>query len=316
LRSPYVQHWNFNVQQRLGRSRSLELAYVGSKGTKLLSGLDINQPYPSTRQPNLRPAPQFDDITQLQSRGDSSYHSFQARLQQRLASGLSLLSSYTWGKSLDDASSFFSSAGDPNFPQDSHNVRAERGRSNFDVRHRLSVAYSYDLPFGRGHALAGHHGWLTTALTGWQSYGILTFQTGRPFTVALLSDLDNSNTGRSILGFGANDRPNLLRNPALSNPAPERWFDTTAFATPPFGQFGNAGRNILDGPGLATVNLSLVKDTTVSESLTVQFRAESFNLLNRTNLDLPDIFVGSPTFGRISSAGPPRRIQFGLKLIF
>ncbi len=316
LRSPYVQHWNFNVQQRLGGSRTLELAYVGSKGTKLLSGLDLNQPYPSPRQPNLRPAPQFDDITQLQSRGDSSYHSFQARLQQRLASGLSLLSSYTWGKSLDDASSFFSSAGDPNFPQDSHNVRAERGRSNFDVRHRLSVAYSYDLPFGRGHALAGHHGWLTTALTGWQSYGILTFQTGRPFTVALLSDLDNSNTGRSILGFGANDRPNLLRNPALSNPAPERWFDTTAFATPPFGQFGNAGRNILDGPGLATVNLSLVKDTTVSESLTVQFRAESFNLLNRTNLDLPDIFVGSPTFGRISSAGPPRRIQFGVKLIF
>ncbi|MBI3693790.1 MAG: TonB-dependent receptor [Acidobacteria bacterium] len=249
LRTAYIQHWNFSVQQQVGRNRMVELAYAGSKGTKLLQARDINQPRPSPRTPNLRPAPQFDDINALESRGSSSYHSLQSRFQQNLSRGLSALASYTWSKSIDDASSFFSSAGDPNYPQDSGNVRLDRGRSNFDLRHRLSLAYSYDLQWGKGRWWGG-----------WQTFGIWTFQTGRPFTVALLSDLDNSNTGRSILGFGANDRPNVVRNPALSNPTPERWFDTAAFAVPPFGSFGNAGRNMLNGPSYQNVSLSVVKN--------------------------------------------------------
>jgi hypothetical protein len=151
---------------------------------------------------------------------------------------------------------------------------------------------------------------------GWQTYGILTFQTGRPFTVALLSERDNSNTGRSILGFGANDRPHVVRNPRLANPSPDRWFDTSAFVIPAFGSFGNAGRNIVDGPGYQTVNLSLLKDTLLKEGLTLQFRAEAFNFLNHANFDLPDIFLGSPGFGRISSAQSQRHIQFGLKFLF
>jgi len=306
LRSPYSQHWNFSVQQRLGRNRTLETAYVGSRGTKLLSARDINQPQPSPRDPNPRPVLSFDDINILESRGNSSYNSLQVRFQQRLDSGLSVLGSYTWSKSLDDTSSFFSSAGDPNYPQDSNNVRAERGRSNFDVRQRLSLAYSYDLPIARGRRWLG----------GWQTYGILTFQAGRPFTVALLSELDNSNTGRSILGFGANDRPHRLRSGESSSRTPDRWFDTAAFSIPARGSFGNSGRNILDGPGLASVNVSLLKDTSLREGLTLQFRCEAFNLFDRTNFDLPDIFLGSPTFGRISSAQGERRIQLGLKLLF
>jgi hypothetical protein len=119
-----------------------------------------------------------------------------------------------------------------------------------------------------------------------------------------------------MLGFGTNDRPDVLRNPAISNPGPDRWFDTSAFQVPPFGQFGNAGRNTLSGPGLQTVNLSLVKTTALAERVTLQLRVESFNLLNRANFDLPDIFVGSPTFGRIQSAQSPRRLQFGIKLLF
>jgi len=304
LRSPYAQHWNLSVQQKLGRSRSLELAYVGSKGTKLLSARDINQPPPSARQPNPRPNLRFDDIDLLESRSNSSYNSLQARLQQRLDSGLSLLGSYTFSKSLDNASSFFSSAGDPNFPQDSYNTRAERGRSNFDVRQRLSLAYSYDLPLGRGRVRGG-----------WQTFGIVTLQTGRPFTVALLPELDNSNTGRSILGFGNNDRPNRLQSGELSSKGPQRWFDTSAFQSAP-GTFGNAGRNILDGPGLATVNFSILKDTSLSEAVSLQFRAEFFNLLDGANFDLPDIFLESPAFGRISSAQAPRRVQLGLKLLW
>jgi hypothetical protein len=320
LRTAYMQQWNLNVQRQFGDNSVLEVAYVGSKGTKLLTARDINQPQPSALPPGLpfvpRPDFRFDDIDLLESRANSNYNSLQARLQQRLARGLTSLVSYTWSKSIDDASNFFSSAGDPNFPQNSYNTRAERGRSNFDVRQRLSVSYSYDLPFGKGRAYLADAGWLTSVLTGWQSYGVLTFQTGRPFTVALLPDIDNSGTGRSILGFGANDRPNVVGNPQLNNRSPELWFNTSAFAFPPPGNFGNAGRNILDGPGYQNVNVSFLKNTQLKEDLNLQLRAEFFNLFNHPNFNLPDNFLGSPTFGRISSARDPRHIQFGVKLLF
>jgi len=312
LRTPYIQHWSLTVQRKLGASRLVEVGYVGSRGTRLLTARDINQPGASPVVPNLRPTPQFADINQVESRGQSAYHSLQVRFQQNLDFGLSVLSAYTWSQSLDDASDFFASAGDPNFPQDSFNLRAERGRSNFDVRQRLTISYSYDFPFGGDT----DSGWRKTLLGGWQSFGIVTFQRGRPFTVALLPEFDNSNTGRSILGFGANDRPDVVGNPSLSNPTPARWFNTGAFAVPAFGSFGDAGRNILEGPGLQTFNISLVKNFFVQENLNLQFRSEFFNLFNRTNFDLPDNFVGSPTFGRILSAKNSRRIQFGLKLLF
>jgi len=263
-----------------------------------------------------RPDPRFDDIDLLESRANSNYHSLQVRYQQRLSRGLATLVSYTWAKSIDDASNFFSSAGDPNFQQNSYNLRAERGRSNFDLRHRLSASFSYDLPFGKGHKYFGEQGWVSTLLSGWQSFGIITLQSGRPFTVALLPDIDNSGTGRSILGFGANDRPNLVGNPNLGNRSADRWFNTTAFSFPARGTFGSAGRNILDGPGYQNVNFSLLKNTSISEGLNLQLRAEFFNLFNHPNFDLPDNFLGSPTFGTISSARDPRHIQFGVKLLF
>jgi hypothetical protein len=184
------------------------------------------------------------------------------------------------------------------------------------VRHRFSFSYSYDLPIGRGHSFLGDLGWISSFLAGWQTHGILTLQSGRPFTVALLPEIDWSNTGRSNLGFGANDRPNMVRDPRLDRRDPERWFNTAAFAFQAFGSFGNSGRNILDGPGFRNFNFSLVKQATLREGLTLQFRTEFFNLFNRPNFDLPDIFLGSPTFGRILSAQSPRHIQFGLKLVF
>jgi len=314
LRTGYMQHWNFNVERQFGDKTVVEVAYVGSKGTKLLTARDINQPQPSVLPPGLpfvpRPDPRFDDIDLLESRANSNYNALQMRFQQRLTRGFSALASYTWSKSIDDASNFFSSAGDPNFPQNSYNVAAERGRSNFDVSHRLSVSYSYALPFRHADGLAGK------LINGWETFGIVTLQTGRPFTVALLSEIDNSGTGRSILGFGANDRPNLIGNPELSNPTTSQWFNTAAFAFSAPGTFGNAGRNILEGPGFQSVNMSLVKNTALTESVKLQFRAEAFNLFNHPNFNLPDNFLGSPTFGQITSARDPRHIQFGLKLLF
>jgi hypothetical protein len=306
LRTPYVQQWNFGVQRQIGEQRVLEIAYVGSKGTHLIDSRNIDQPQPSVNQENPGPNPNFSEIDIIESQANSTYHSLQARLQQRLWQGLSLLASYTYAKSIDDASGFFNTTGDPNFPQNSYDLSAERGRSDFDIRQRFTLSYAYDLPLFKRHRWRG----------GWQSFGVLTFQTGQPFTVALLPDDDNSNTGISQLGFGANDRPNVTGNPVLASPTPREWFDTAAFTTPPYGSFGNAGRNILSGPGVQVVNVSIVKNTAITERLNAQFRTEFFNALNHTNLNLPDNFLGSPTFGQVVSAQDPRRIQFALKLLF
>ena len=182
----------------------------------------------------------------------------------------------------------------------------------FRSRSRLALSYSYDLPL-----VHYNRAWLNILCGGWQTFGILTFQTGQPFTVALLPAFDNSNTGTSILGFGgANDRPNVTGDPHLNHQGPDLWFNTAAFAIPQFGTFGNAGRNVLQGPGFQTLNLSLVKNTQIRERVALQFRAESFNLVNHPNFNLPDNFIGSPTFGQILSARDPRHIQLGLKLLF
>ena len=316
LRTPWLEHFNVSVQRQLGTTRVIEVAYVGSRGHDMIAARDLNQPAPGTRQPNLRPNPLFDDITLIESRSSSNYHALQTKFQQRFDRGLSLLTAYTFGKSLDDASGFFASAGDPNFPQDSRNPRAEYGRSSFDVRHRFSTSFAWELPFGQGRRWLGDRGALSSILGDMELQGIVTLQSGRPFTVALLPEFDNSNTGRSTLGFGANDRPNLAGDPSLNDPSPDRWFNTSAFAVPPFGSFGNAGRNILEGPGYQNVNLGLLKHVRLSEEARLQLRAEAFNLFNRPNFNLPDAFVGSPTFGRIVSADSPRRCQFGVRLIF
>ena len=296
--TPYLHEFNVTLQRQLGATRVAEVAYVGSRGRSLIAAKDINQPRPSTAALNLRPDPRYADITLLESRARSEFDSLQARFQQRYAFGCTMLVAYTLGKSMDDASGFFTSAGDPNFPQDSANLDAEWGRSSFDVRHRLSVSFSYELP-------------LEFTIS-----GIVQLQSGRPFTVALLPEVDNSNTGRSSLGFGANDRPNVNGSGAAADPGPNQWFNTAAFSMPAYGTFGNAGRNILEGPGYQNVNLALIKRVSLRGRTSLQLRAEAFNLLNRTNFDLPDNFYGSPTFGQILSAGPPRHVQFGVRVTF
>ena len=315
LQTGWLEHWNVNVQRQLGGSRAIEVAYVGSRGHDLIAARDLNQPAPSPQVPNLRPNPFFDDITFIESRGSSNYHALQLKFQQRLDRGLSFFATYTLGKSEDDASAFFASTGDPNFPQDSRNPEAECGRSSFDVRHRFSTSFAWQLPFGEGRRWLADDGVLSAIFSDMELQGIVTLQSGRPFTVALLPEVDNSNTGRSTLGFGANDRPNVTGDASLDNPTADRWFDTSAFTVPPFGSFGNAGRNILDGPGYTNVNLAFLKFVTLGASR-LELRAEAFNLFNSANFDLPDAFVGSPTFGRIVSADSPRRCQFGVRVSF
>lgn len=306
LQTPWLEHFNIGIQRQLGRTRMFEAAYMGSRGHDLISARDANQPRPRAVTPNVRPNPLFADVTLIESRASSRYNSLQLKVQQRAELGLSVLAAYTYGKSTDDASGFFTSAGDPNFPQDSLNPGAEKGRSSFDVRHRISLGFSWDLPF------VGNR-WVEN----WQVHGIATMNSGRPFTVALHPDIDQSNTGRSNLGFGNNDRPNLDGNPTLppDERSAERWFDTAAFTMPAFGTFGNAGRNIVQGPGYRNLNFGIVRLVPVGGAR-LQLRLELFNAFNRDNFDLPDAFLGSSTFGRILSAGSPRRVQLGVKALF
>jgi hypothetical protein len=306
LQTPWLEHWNVGVQHQIGRGRGIEVSYVGSRGHDLISARDMNQPAPSAQVPNLRPNPLYADITLIESRARSTYNALQVKYRQQMVDGLSALASYTFGKSTDDASGFFTSAGDPNFPQDSRHPEAEHGRSSFDVRHRLAASLSYVLPFTANK-------WVRD----WQLQAVATIESGRPFTVAVHPDIDASNTGRSNLGFGYNDRPNVTGDPSLSESdrSETRWFDTSAFSMPAFGTFGNSGRNTLDGPGSKSLNLAVIKLIPLA-GVRLQGRFEVFNLFNTANLDLPDAFFGSPTFGQILSAQAPRRMQVGVRAIF
>ena len=317
LRTSYTQQWNFTVQAEPFDGAVLSAGYNGSRGTKLIGARDINQPSPSPVQPNYRPVPTFSDISLIASAFDSNYHSLQAQFQCRLQTGLTGLFSYTWSKSIDNASNFFASAGDANYPQDSNNIAAERARSSFDTPHRFTGSFVYELPFGPGKAWGS--GWrdgTAMLLGGWQLNGIVSLQSGQPYTVALPSELDNSNTGRSSYGWGAGDRPDLAGNPRLAKPDPQLWFDPAAFARPEYGTFGDAGRNIVSGPGVANADFSLLKNAALGETATLQLRAEFFNLLNTPNFLNPNVFYGTPGFARVLAARDGREVQFGVKLIF
>ena len=211
----------------------------------------------------------------------------------------------TPGQNPDDASDPGGTTFEANLPQDVNNLPAEKALSSFDHRHRFVSSFVYEFPWGRGL-----DGWRKNLLAGWQISGVVTLQTGAPFTVNLGVDQAN-------IGAGPAQRPNLLRDPNLSSGrSPERWFDTSAFTLPAAFTFGNAGRNIVFAPGYSDVDFSLQKDTNLTEAVRLKFRVETFNLFNHPNFDVPNRIAFTPNFGRIFSADASRQIQFGLKLEF
>jgi hypothetical protein len=282
------------VQRQLGSATTVSAAYGASKGTHLIRSRDLNQPPPGPGAvASRRPDPAFGGIFFIESGANSSFQSLQLSLDRRLARNFSVLVSYTRSKSIDDTSAFLGTGPDKNFPQDSRNFRAERGVSRFDVPNRFVAAYVYT--------------WRRFELR-----GITTLQSGQPLTPILR--FDNSNTGNSGGIFGS-DRPNLLRNPVLANPSPDRWFDTSAFAIAAPYHFGNAGRNIVRGDGLANFDIALGRRFTLREGLTLNADAQAFNLFNQTHFDLPEHFADEPsTFGRVLSSKPPRQLQLSLRL--
>ncbi|MFB3827544.1 MAG: TonB-dependent receptor domain-containing protein [Bryobacteraceae bacterium] len=303
LTTGMLQHWNLNVQREIRGAGTLSLAYAGSKGTHLVRSRDLNQPRPAAGDvQSRRPYRAFGNLLLAESGSNSSFHSLQAGFHRPLTRGFSLRALYTLSKSIDDTSAFLSTDGDKNFPQDSSNFRAERGLSNFDMRHRAAAAFVYRLP-GR-----------TRLVRGFETSAIVAAQSGQPFTPLLR--FDNSNTGNTGGNFGS-DRPNLLRSPSLSGGSADRWFDTGAFAVPRPYTFGSAGRNVVKAPGFASVDLSLRRRFPVAERSAILLEAQGFNLLNRTNFALPEHYADEPaSFGRIFSAGAPRQVQLVLRWEF
>jgi hypothetical protein len=312
LHTPYFQSWNLAIQRSLPASMTAEIAYAGSKGTHLQVVTDQNQdtvPGPGDVQAR-RPYPQYGPFTAIQNRGNSTYHALQAKIEKRFSHGLSFLSAFTYSKAINDLPEIC--CAQP-FPQNSYDLRAEKGLADFDQRLRWVLSFDYELPFGStGHSIGNRA--LGAMFGGWHVGGIYTLASGFPFSPLL--GFDPSNTGSQ--GLVRADRignGNLPRGQR----SPDQWFDINAFAMPADYTFGNAGRNSLIGPGQNVFDGSLRKLFKVTESQHVEFRAEFFNAWNHPNFSQPDNYIddGPGAAGVITSlATPMRQIQFALKYQF
>jgi hypothetical protein len=346
---PYSQDWDLNVQRSLGSDLLLEIGYVGTKGTKLprfvegnpaiyIPGVDSSgNPISTSSNADQRrihsgctldpasPPCTYSSTGLIEGIANSSYNALEASLTKRFSHGLSFLASYTYSKSIDDASSFNMTgsaakpvAGENDLAQNPFNLAAERGRSLFDARNRFVLSYQWSLPFWKQP-----HGWYQQVLGNWQINGIVTLMSGTPFTVFDSTDFSVQGSAPEITGFFSN-RPNLVpgQNPNSGPHTPGAWLNRSAFQqitqdpNSPVQQFGTAGRNIAQGPGYAHWDFSAFKNIRVTEGKEFQFRAEFFDLLNHPNFRLPDSDISSPTFNSILAAQDPRLIQLALKFTF
>ena len=239
----------------------------------------------------------------------STYHAAQASFSRRFRDGLGFLASYTFSKSLDYVSSFNVAgsapklvAGENDLAQNPFDLKAEHGPSLFDARHRFVFSGSYELPWG-----------------GLQLNTIASFSSSTPFTVYDSANVALEGSSPEITGFYSS-RPDLIGDPNAGPHTADQWVSAAAFRrldpNTQAGQFGSEGRNAVRGPGIANLDVSLLKTFALRERARLQFRAEVFNLLNHANFGLPDNDLASPNFGRVLSAGPPRLLQFGAKLLF
>jgi hypothetical protein len=340
LRLPYAQDWNLNIERAIGSDWLLEVGYIGTKGTKLPRFIEANPsvyvPGDSTQdnadQRRLYSgctltgtAPcTYSSVGEIAGIADSSYNALQVSLKKRFSHGLSMLASYTLSKTLDDVSSFNitgsasqSVAGENDLAQNPFDVKSEWGRSMFDARHRLVVSYQWNLPW-----LSHSQNWYGHILGNWQVNGITTLMSNTPFTVYDSSDPSEQGSAPEISGFFSS-RPNIVGNPnagvcpgGIPIRTPQCWFNTSAFAHAAIGQFGDVGRNTMDGPAFQQWDFSALKNIPIHENVNLQFRAEIFNIFNNVNFELPNNDINSPGFGQIEAAQPGRIVQLALKFMF
>jgi outer membrane receptor protein involved in Fe transport len=294
--SPYLQSWNLTLEREL-RGVGFELGYTGSKGTHLGRKYNLNQQV-RTPTSTSRPYDGFSGIQYYSFGTNSSYNAATLTVRKRFHKGLLFRANYTFGKSIDVASGL-NYAGDGGYQgaQDSYNPDAERGRSDYDVRHLFSMSFAWPLP------LSSHE-----PLKGWALSGSGRIYSGQPLTPQL--------SGPSA-DLAQATRPDRIAKGTVPNPSPERWFDLAAFPVVPDSafRFGDSGRNILDGPGTVSVNLALSKSVPLGPGR-LQLRSEAFNVTNHTNFSLPNVALDRANAGTITASKPARIIQFGLRWDF
>lgn len=313
LRIPYTFNYNFGIQQQLGGNYMLDVSYVGNTGRKLPQLRELNVarliPGATTGNTNARRiyAPNYTSIGQLQTVGGSVYNGLQMQLQKRFSAGFTLNASYTWAVSIDEWNwNAFAQLSQQAY-QNPLDRRADRGKMDDDTRHRLATSFLYAIPAPSSSP------WQRRLLGGWELGAIVIAATGSPFTV--ISGRDNS-----LSGVG-NDRPDVVGAWRLADGRPRdqriaRYFDTAAFRANAPLTFGNAGRNIIFGPGNFNVDTSLSKSMVIRESHRLQFRFDAFNVPNRPDFSNPNATLTSPQFGRIQGAGSGRILQLSAKYMF
>jgi hypothetical protein len=333
FKTPYNFNFSLQLEQSLGSHALVQIGYVGSEGRRLLSLLNINQPYlggPTTdltyqgtayaavtERPYLSAYPQYGDINQIESIGTSNYSALQTTFKVRNYKGLSSQFSYTWGHNLDEVTSYRGQ-----LPQDSTNFKGDYGNSDFDTRNGFVGNANYEVPGFRGPKL------LTN---GWEFNGVVTLKTGQPINLFTGTDTTGQNE--------FTQRPDIIGNPfagvshKITNGVVQ-WFNPAAFADPAAGTYGNFTRNSIFGPGLQDVDLSVFKNTHITERVNAQFRVEMFNLFNHLNLANPgptqlgNAYTDTDSFGQIGSTigagnyspgigpGEPFNVQLALKILF
>jgi hypothetical protein len=338
-RTPYTFEYLLNIQRQLGPNWVVEVGYLGSLSRHLYGFRDANQPYPGStslasrtpfafRDASGNPVSQEFGVIQLVNDGaNAGYNAGSVKLTRRFSAGLSVISSYTYAKSIDNTSGIRVQGFDTLYPQNSNCLQCERGLSSFDVRNRFVTSVLYDLPVGRGRKLDTPNPFLNAIVGGWQVGGITTIHGGLP-QVITIGGVDRSNTG---VGY---DRPIATGSGSgyLGSPTPSRWYDPAAFVEAPAGTWGNVGRNTLVGPGIFALDFDAHKEFTMpySEHHKLQFRLEAFNVLNHPSWSNPNgnilagaTFPGQPStnahtgFGTITgTAVNMRQVQLALKYFF
>jgi hypothetical protein len=327
-KTPYVEQYEFNLQRQLSNSMVLEIGYLGTQGHVLQRFSYLaNQPVTGTAPLTQRwPFPEWGLIQGVVNAGDSNYNSLSVKFNRRLSNGLTVLSGYTFSKSIDNGSGVRTLGSDGLFPQNSYCLSCERGRSIFDQHHRFVTSVVYAMPFGKGRQYL-NQGFASKIVGGWDVNSIFTLASGFPLTVVPGSDRSQTSSGY--------DRTNATGiSPVLDNPNPGEWFNIQAFALQPLNTYGTAGRNVAQGPGIFDWDFSTLKNFYFTERRYLQFRFEVFNFLNHPNFGDPNLTLGNNrldpntgvpilpatgSFGTISSTRTGidmRELQFSLKLIF
>jgi hypothetical protein len=298
MENPYVQHWDVSVERAAPADVVVSVSYFGQKGTRLRRQVNLNQPTPGTAVSldERRPYPAYRNIFQFETSASSVAHAGEIRVTRAGGSGWGFTAAYRFSKILDDATLISM------LPQDSRNLQGERGRADFDVRHRLAFTANWNLPEWRRWRLTRR----------WQLQASGTMQSGMPLSATLGTDI--AGTGSPIM-----NRPDLVGDPRLDRPMAARFFDPAAFRIPEPGRFGNSGRNVIPGPGLQNLDQALVRAFRTSDATRLQFRLDAYNALNHPNFVAPPSLqnlADSPDFGALFIARSPRILQLGLKFLW